>query len=411
MIKKQADSILFLVTLVFIAVGTIMVFSASMVLSYSRFHDTFYYLKKQIIYSIFGILAIFFANKINLKKVKSFTPEFFLFSLVLLVVVLVPGIGKMYGGARRWIALGPLTFQPSEIVKISLILFLARNLSKKNNLEKLRLGFIEGLMPYLIPLGIVLILVLKGKDLGTALIITSIFFVILIMAGARFKDVFLLFLLGVVCFVGMIKFEPYRMKRIIAFANPNDDVRNSDYQSWQALLALGSGGIKGVGFGQSKQKYFYLPQSYTDFIFAIIGEEMGFVGGMILIFCFFIFVWRGLSIAYKTPHYYTMLIAGGITSHIAVQALLNIAVVTRVIPVTGVPLPFISYGGTSLIILCFETGILLNISQNYLHKQSKVFSESLTEKKTSEKKVIKKESNSYRSRRNRRAPVSRVSYR
>lgn len=360
--KSSPDYILFFVTMALLCLGVVMVFSASMVLSQAYYQDSFYFLKKQATWAGLGVVVLVAFSFFNYRNLRFLAFPGLILSLSLLVLVLIPGVGKIAGGARRWLAFGPVSFQPAEMAKVALVLFLAVSLPQRR--RRIR-SFSDGLLPYFLLLALIFGLINKQPDLGTALMIGGVFFLIIFVAGARKRHLILISLVSIFLIYSLVKLGPYRYQyqRLMAFKNPTDDIQNTDYQSWQSLLALGSGGLEGVGLGKSKQKFRYLPQPHTDFIFAIIGEELGFLGAIVVITLFLIFAWRGFRIAFLSPNLFSSLLALGITSQIVLQALVNFGVVAGALPVTGIPLPLISFGGSSLVFTLVGIGILLNISQ------------------------------------------------
>lgn len=351
------DFILFAASMTLVAIGVVMVYSASSYSAFFSLKDSMFYLKKQGISAIIGILVMFFMIRFDYHRLKKFTPAIMLVTVILLVIVLFT---DEVNGARRWIKLPGFSLQPSEIAKYVVILYMAKSIEFKG--EKIK-GFVYGILPYLIVSGFYAGLVLAEKNLSIATVILMVTLIVLFVAGARW--VHFAGLLGIVGTLGTlgIVLEPYRMERFISFLDPWKDPRGDGYQLIQSLLALGSGGITGVTLGKSRQKCYYIPEPHNDFIFAIIGEELGLIGCTILIILFLIVIWRGIRVAMRAKDTYGTLLAVGITSVIAVQAVINIAVVTGSMPVTGVPLPFISYGGSSLLFNLMAMGILLNVSR------------------------------------------------
>jgi cell division protein FtsW len=278
----------------------------------------------------------------------------------MLALVLIPGIGREVNGSRRWIGVGPLPFAPAELVKLSVIIFTAYGLSRQKERVK---EFSKGILPYMIILVIAGGLIMMQPDLGTAISLAGIVFVMIFAAGARMAYMGGLAMGGVAAIILAIILEPYRMSRFLAFWDPWADPQGSGFHIIQGLYAIGSGGLFGLGLGQSKQKFLYLPENHTDFIFAITAEELGFIGAAMVIILFTLFVWRGLKIAVTSQDPFASLLATGITAWVGVQAVINIGVVTGSLPVTGIPLPFISFGGTSLLFTMAGVGILLNISK------------------------------------------------
>lgn len=353
------DFILFCTLMLLICIGIVMVFSAS---SYVAGHSTpnndyAFYLKKQFLWAIIGFVAMIFTLRIDYHKIKKLTLPLIVITVILLIVVF---FCPDTNGAKRWIPLGFASIQPSEIAKYTVVLYMARSMEYKGeNIKK----FVYGILPYLIVSGLFAGLVLKEKNLSIAAVIMIVTLIMLFAAGARMTQIGALLppLFGIGYYY--IVTESYRLRRLMNFIDPFKDMQKDGYQLVQSLLALGSGGILGVGIGQSRQKCFYLPEPHNDFIFAVIGEELGLVGCIVIIILFLILIWRGIITAIKAKDTYGTLLAIGITSVIAVQAVINIAVVTGSMPVTGVTLPFISYGGSSLFVNMVAMGVLLNISR------------------------------------------------
>lgn len=278
----------------------------------------------------------------------------------LLILVLIPGIGAVRGGARSWIGISSFGIQPSEFMKICMILFLSKMLSEENNRIT---EFSKGLLPPLAVMGAAFGLIMLQPDLGTGSVLVGASLLIIYAAGARMAHLAGLAMIGVAGFVGLIIAAPYRLQRITAFLDPWSDPLGAGYQAIQSLYAIGPGGLVGLGLGASRQKYSYLPEPQTDFIFSIISEELGFIGGGLVLVLFTILVWRGMRTAITAPDTFGSLLAAGITGMIAVQVIINIGVVIGMFPVTGITLPLISYGGSSLSLMLVSIGILLNISR------------------------------------------------
>ena len=357
---KSQDFILFYTVIALLSVGVIMVYSSSAVSAYVNFNDSYYFFKRQIIWVTLGIIAMLFTLNIDYHMWRKMGVPILIVTLVLLILVLIPGLGKVVNGARRWLGFGSLYLQPSEIAKLSMVLFCSASLARHQG--KIT-DFTKGIVPQLLILLLVFGLILKEPDLGTAMAIGGTIFVLLFTAGAKLSHLSSLGVAGVVGIVAAIFFEPYRLKRLLAFSNPWADPLDTGYHIIQSLYALGSGGLFGVGLGRSREKFLYLPEPHTDFIFAILGEELGFIGTITVILLFFLFAWRGYKVAISAPDIYGSLLAAGLTTMIVMQALMNIAVVTASMPVTGIPLPFISFGGSALIFTLVGVGILLNISR------------------------------------------------
>jgi len=357
---QKSDKILLVTVFILLIFGLIMISSAGIAYSKTNFGNPYFFFKRQFIGIFIGLLGLYFAQKMSYKFWKTISFPFFVLSIFFLILVFVKGIGTTIYGASRWIQLGPISFQPSEMLKLSLILYLAAWLESRG--EKIK-DFFEGLVPFLLIVAIIVFLLIKQPDVGTLgvaiMIALSIFFV----SGAKLSHLFFMALGGAAAFLALIKMEPYRMNRILVFFNSELDPRGMGYQITQALLAIGSGGLWGVGLGHSLQKFNYLPEPVGDSIFAIIGEELGLVGVIFLIMLFLIVALRGMKIAKNAPDEFSKLVAIGIVAWIFFQAFINISAISGLIPLTGIPLPFISYGGTSVIFLMLAIGILLNISK------------------------------------------------
>ncbi|AEF95178.1 stage V sporulation protein E [Desulfotomaculum nigrificans CO-1-SRB] len=358
--KRPPDFVLFLTVLMLLSIGLVMVFSASEYVTMVRYGDSFYFFKRQLLWALLGLTTMFVMMHIDYYKLKRWVGPITIAGFVLLIAVLLPGVGRSANGAQRWINLGFMSFSPAELVKLCLIIFVAFGLSKKG--EGIQ-SFWHGLAPYLAVMGLAAGLILLQPDLGTAVVLSGTIFIMFFVAGARLSHLGGLVGVGLVAVALAIYFEPYRLRRFFAFLDPEKDPQGTGYHIIQSLYALGSGGLFGLGLGQSKQKFLYLPENHTDFIFAIVGEELGFIGATLIILLFIMLVWRGLKIAVTSPDPFASLLAAGITSGIALQAIINMGVVTGSMPVTGVPLPFISFGGTSLLFTLAGIGIILNISK------------------------------------------------
>lgn len=353
------DFPLFIVILILLSIGVNMVFSASMWEDKQFYNDSFHHLKKQIVWASLGIVSMLAAANIDYKKLKNKKLIFsgMVVTIFLLIIVLfMPAVN----GAKRWIGVGSLGIQPSEIAKLMIILYSSENITRKG--EKIK-SFGKGVIPILLIAGLFAFLILLEPNMSTAVIIVTVAIMLLFAGGAKINHLAGIFILGVIVAVIGIKIEPYRMKRFLAFRNPWADPLGDGYQAIQSLYALGSGGLLGVGLGQSHQKLYYIPEAQNDFIFSIIAEELGFIGVLFIIILFAVLVWRGYKIALNCKDKFGSLIATGITSLIAVQSSINFLVVSSFMPITGVTLPLISYGGSSLLFTMVELGILLNISR------------------------------------------------
>lgn len=358
---NSIDKLLLAILLILLLFGLVMIASAGVAYSRTRFGDSYFFFKHQLVYGIIpGLFALFIVQKINYNFWKKISFPLFLTSIVLLILVFVPGFGSRIYGASRWLQLGPFSFQPSEMLKLSIILYLAAWL--ENRSERIR-DFYEGLVPFLAIVGFVSFLLIKQPDMGTLGVVILISMSIFFISGAKISHIFFMAVAGMMSLFGLIKMESYRMDRLLVFLHPEMDPRGIGYQINQALLAIGSGGIFGLGLGNSIQKFNYLPEPVGDSIFAIIGEELGIVGVGFLVALFVLLVSRGLKIAMNAPDRFAKLAAVGISSWIICQAFINIAAICGLIPLTGIPLPFVSYGGTSIVFLMVGIGILLNISK------------------------------------------------
>jgi cell division protein FtsW len=358
----QIDFMLFATVVLLVTIGVLMVFSASSWYSLVKLDDPDYYFKKQMMWAVIGFIFMAISIKTDYHIYKKYTGLIMLITMILLLAVFA---FKDINGARRWIPLGFANVQPSEIAKYTIVLFMAKSLDLKG--EKIK-NFSRGILPYLLVSGFYAGLILMEPNLSIASIIMIVTVVILFAAGARLKHLFVIGSSLVAAVVVLILIAPYRLKRLTSFMDPFADSQGKGYQLVQSLLALGSGGVTGAGIGQSRQKCLYIPEPHTDFIFAIIGEELGLIGVVFIISLFLIFVWRGIKVAVTAKDMYGTLLAVGTTAVIAVQAIINIAVVTGSMPVTGVPLPFISYGGSALVINMFAMGILLNVSRQTVNR-------------------------------------------
>ncbi len=360
---KQMDFILLVTTLILLSLGVIMVLSASAPYALNRYNDSYFFAKDQLIYAIVGVVAMLIISNIDYRIYKRFAKIGLVIGIGLILAVFIPGLGVTRSEATRWLNIGFTTFQPSELTKLSVILFFSAILSEKKYQEKMQKSFWGFCMFLLVPGAITLIL-LKQPHMSAAIVILVISFAIMFVAGCKLKHLFTLLPFGIAGVVGMIAMAPYRLDRLKYWLNPWSDIKGDGWQLVQSLMAIGSGGIFGLGLGQSRQKYMYLPEQQNDFIFAVICEELGLIGALFIILIFAVFIWRGILIATKCKDKFGSYMATGITTMIGLQAIFNIAVVTGTIPVTGMSLPFFSYGGTALSILLASTGILLNISKN-----------------------------------------------
>lgn len=357
---SNIDFPLFIITLLLILIGLIMIMSASGVRAYNLYGNAHYFFTRQLIFALAGLAIMIIASTIDYNIYYRNSKKILALGFFLLILVLIPGVGRTAGGATRWISLGFFDFQPSEAIKIALIIYISSFISRKPaKIQK----FKDGILPVIIIIGLSAILIMQQPDMGTAVNIIGFSFILLLVGGMKLKHLFGLSVPGVLFMVYYISSAPYRLNRVQAFLNPWEDPRGTGYHIIQSLLALGSGGLTGVGPGNSRQKFLYLPEPGTDFIFAILGEEFGLIGAGFVIILFGLLAYRGVLIALNAKNLFGSLLAIGIISMIIIQVLINIGAVTALLPVTGITLPFISYGGSSLLISFYAVGILLNISR------------------------------------------------
>lgn len=360
--KQLGDKTLLTIVLTLLTFGLVMISSAGIIYSETRFGDSYYFFKHQLLFGVLpGLVVMYFLQKIDYHFWKRLAVPIFFVSVIFLLLVFVPGIGSKVYGASRWIQLGPFSFQPSEMAKLATIIYLAAWLEGRG-VNRIK-DIFEGMLPFLGIMGLIGFLIMKQPDTGTLGVIVLTSFAIFFVSGASLKHLFSMGAMGIAFLWILVKIEPYRFDRISAFLDPSADPQGIGYQINQALLAVGSGGIFGVGLGHSRQKFNYLPEPVGDSIFAVIGEELGIIGASILIILFVALAMRGIKIAKKAPDMFGRLMAVGITMWITLQAFINISANIALVPLTGIPLPFISYGGTSLLFLMAGIGILLNISK------------------------------------------------
>jgi cell division protein FtsW len=359
--RNAPDKIFFGTIIVLVLAGMFILTSASMGLlakSGSSFSGTLF---NQFAFGVVGgFIILFVASRINYKKWRRFALPFFIFTFLLTLLVFAPKIGFEYGGAKRWLDLKFITFQPSELLKFGFIVYLSSWIaSRKNQIKSFKFGF----LPFVIIIGLVGAVLVKEPDIGTLGIVAVTGLFLFLLGGGRFTQIALLIILGIGLLAGLIWLEPYRMDRLLTFLNPNNDPTGISYQLRQSLIAIGSGGVFGRGFGMSIQKFNYLPEPIGDSVFAVFGEEFGFVGSVALVFLFLFFLFQGFRIAMNAPDDFGRLLASGIAILIVVEAFVNIAAMVGVVPLTGIPLVFVSKGGSALLVTLAEIGVLLNISR------------------------------------------------
>ncbi|MBI5701340.1 putative lipid II flippase FtsW [Candidatus Saganbacteria bacterium] len=357
--RPGADKPFLALTLALILFGTIMIFSSSPVMGI-KVGDSFYYLKHHLLYLILGFFAFVLAMNLEMPKLKRFALPILSLSVFFLFMLFIPRFGTTLGGATRWLNLYLFSFQPSELVKFAMVLYFSMALS---NIKDKVGDFMKGLLPLLLILIFVVAIIIKQPDLGTALSILGTSFIMLFIAGARIAHLTVLAAVGAFAVLIISILSPYKLKRLVAYLDPWKDPLGVGFHIIQSLLAVGSGGIFGLGLGNSRQKFYYLPQQYADFIFAVLCEELGFIGAIALLLIFVLFFLRGMHIAKNAPDSFSSLLAFGLILMFFVQAALNLLVVVGLIPTTGIPLPFVSYGGTAMIINLFSVGIIANISR------------------------------------------------
>ena len=360
---KRIDFLLLMGIIVISLFGLLMIYSSSYVWAEYKFSDPYKFIKTQGLFLIAGYILMYLVLKFPYTKYLKFANVIFIGCIILLILVLIPGIGSIRNGSRSWFGIGGFGIQPSEFAKLGMIIFTSKYLAFN---EKVLKNIKKGVLPILGVLLLVFGLIMLQPDFGTGVIIVISIIGLLFVSGVSIGFFAKLGFLGLLGVVGLIIVAPYRVKRIVSFLNPWSDPLGSGFQIIQSLYAIGPGGLLGLGFGNSIQKHFYLPEPQTDFIFAIISEEFGFMGVLIVTSLFLLIIWRGFHIAIQCENKFGKYLAFGITFQLAFQCLLNLMVVVGLIPVTGVTLPFLSYGGSSLLITIFSMSILLNISKyNY----------------------------------------------
>lgn len=355
---EEYDLVIMLMAIALTCFGVVMVYSSSNIMADKRFHDSFFFLKRQGLFAIVGFAIMLGVMHIDYRFWKKMAVPALLLCLVLLVMVLIPGIGGKAGGSSRWIKLPGFNLQPSEMAKLALIMYMAYSLDKKQDKVK-SLG--SGFIPYMIVLMILIACLVLQPDLGGALTLAAVAMTMLFAAGTRLTYILSMFLLALPFLTYKLS-KGYHKSRIDAFLNPWSDPEGKGFQIIQSWLALGTGGVFGQGLGEGKQKLFYLPEAHTDFILSVVGEELGFVGVLIIIGMFFLLVQRAMRISVAAPDTFGRFLALGIAVLFGIESSVNMGVVTGLLPTKGLALPFISYGGSSLLISLFAVGILLNIS-------------------------------------------------
>ncbi len=360
-VTAAPDAVLFAVVATLVGIGLVMVFSASSATAYAEHGDIAYYLKRQLIWLLVGSIAAFAVYRMDLARLKRAAPYLLVAALAGLLLVFVPHVGVGVNGGRRWIGFSSLSLEPSEFAKLALVVYLAAILSNRGDRIT---SLTRGLFPLCVPVLLMAVLILKEPDMGTASLLVFVAFTMFFAAGARvFHLVAILAVTAPLAIVSVIA-SPYRRARVFAFLNPWKDPQNTGFHIVQSLLALGSGGFFGMGLGASRAKFFYLPEQYTDFIFSVLGEELGLVGAFVVVALFVAFAYRAVRIALAAPDRFGYFLAIGCGAMIAIQAFINIGVVTSSWPVTGVPLPFVSFGGSSLIVNLVAVALIANVGRH-----------------------------------------------
>jgi cell division protein FtsW len=356
---RRFDPLLLITAMILVSLGIVMVYSASFVIAGQRFGDSYHFLKKQAMAAALGIALMFCVAKMDYHRWQILALPLLALSGLLLGILILPGIRHEIGGSARWLRFSFLSFQPAELAKLALVIYLARSLTKKEGkMESFKIGF----LPHVIVLGALFALVLKQPDFGTGIVLAALVFLLLFAAGTRLLFLSAAVLAAVPAFFYLATRAHYRIERLLIYLNPWSDPGNAGFQIIQSFLAFGAGKVFGVGLGDGRQKLFYLPEAHTDFIFSVIGEELGLVGVTVVIGLFVFLMIRGFRACYRAPDLFGTYLALGMTLLIAIQTFLNMGVVMGLLPTKGSTLPFISYGGTSLMINLMAVGILLNVS-------------------------------------------------
>ena len=357
--SRRIDVVLLVVTLMLVTIGLVMVYSTSAVVAHARYDDSLYFFKRQLLWAAIGLFAMGGAWYAPYRSQQRLALPLLLVSMLALCLVFVPGLGREVGGARRWLALGPIALQPSEFVKYALVVYSAcmcAGLQRHRQRSSWRFAYVLGL------LGLCCALIYQQPDLGTAFVLAVAVGVLLIVAGLPQGCIWGGVLLGAPAIIAAIKYEPYRMQRLMSFLHPEQDPQGAGYQAMQSLLAIGRGGLWGAGLGQGQQKLFYLPEAHTDFIFAAIGEELGFLGAAFLVCLFALLLWRILVIAVECREPFGALLGLGVFLLLGIQIVMNLGVVLGLLPTKGLPLPLISLGGSNLVTSLLAIGVMLSIA-------------------------------------------------
>ncbi len=340
--------------------GVVMVFNVSYFLAQARYGDPYVFFRKHVVAVVAGIIVLAVVSRIRLEVLERWAGVMLPLCVLALLLVLTPGIGAERGGARRWIALGGFSLQPSEFVKLGMVLFLARWISRHREAMP---RFASGVLPALLCVGACSALMLGQPDFGTAVILGLLLLLMLFVGGARPAHIGALVLCGAIATIAAVHLAPYRMRRLLAFMHPWEHSQDAGFQLVQSLIAFGSGGLSGVGLGQSEQKMLFLPEAHTDFIFALVGEELGLIGAVVVLVLFAVVAVRGFRIAVRHSDSFASLLAFGLTAVLVLSAVVNVGVVLGMLPTKGLPLPFLSYGGSALLATMLEVGLLAGLSR------------------------------------------------
>lgn len=357
----KSSGLLLVITFILIGFGLVAIYSTSAIFAGERFGDSLFFLERQLLWVLLGLVAMLAAWKIKYEWIKNLSKPLLFLALTLLILVLFPQFGREAGGAQRWLRIGEgFSFQPSELAKLALLIYLADYLARKQDRLK---NFWRGFLPPLLIVGGIVGLIFLQPDMGTGLFLGMVSVILLFIAGVRMIHLTGLALFFLPVFYFLVMGAGYRMRRILTFLDPGKDPLGAGFQITQSFLALGLGGMRGVGLGESRQKLFYLPAAHTDFIFSIVGEELGFLGTVSLVILFLVFLWSGMRIASQAPDLFGYFLGIGITLAIVLRAMINMGVATGSLPTTGIPLPFISFGGSALLFSMIGVGLLLNIAR------------------------------------------------
>ena len=358
--KVSPDYGLFLVVCALLGLGVVMVYSASAIVATDRFHDPYFFLKKQLFWAVLGGALLWLAMSVEYRRWRPFVLPLLIVTALLLVLVLIPPFGHSINGTRRWLRWGPVSMQPTELAKLALVLYLTDFLSRR---QAVVTSLWRGVAPPLLVTGMVAGLILLQPDLGSSVALVAVVICMIFVAGAQVKHLALIGAAAVPVAILAVTGASYRLRRILTFLDPWADPRGAGFQIIQSYLALGGGGPFGRGLGGSKQKLFYLPEPHTDFIFAVVAEELGFVGAVFTVALFALLLWRGMRIGLRVSDPFGALLAFGVTALLTTQGLVNLGVVVGLFPTKGLPLPFVSFGGSSLLVAMASVGLLLNVSQ------------------------------------------------